>query len=162
MVIFSGPMRMSLTSSRSTFWRSSAVAVAAFAPQLGEEAFQVAGEGEVGVPVGGLCVEGVDLAAQVRLAGAEVRHPRAQLIDGDQLLGERLDHGGDRGGGLGQRGLQPLALAGDRVGGAGGAPRPAMPPSKWLTKEWPDEPVLGARHVVHFQFHLAGDSLDLT
>ena len=33
------------------------------ATQLGEEAFQVAGEGEVGVPVGGLGVEGVDLAA---------------------------------------------------------------------------------------------------
>ena len=33
--------------------------------------------------------------------------------------GEGLDHGGDRGGGLGQRGLQAFALAGDRVGGAG-------------------------------------------
>jgi len=89
------------------------------AAQLGEEAFQVVSELEVGVPVGGLGVEGVDLAAQVCLPGAQVRHPRAQLIDGDQLLGERLDHGGDRGGGLGQRGLQLLALPGGRVGGAG-------------------------------------------
>src|SRR5438128_1505880 len=42
------------------------------AAQLGEEAFQVIGEFEVGVPVGGLGVERVELAAQVRLAGAQV------------------------------------------------------------------------------------------
>jgi len=89
------------------------------AAQLGEEAFQVAGELDAGVTVGGLGVEGVDLAAQAGLPGAQVRHAGAQLIDGDPLLGECLDHGGDRGGGLGQRGLQPRALAGDRVGGAG-------------------------------------------
>ena len=58
------------------------------AAQLGEEAFEVVGELEVGVAVGGLGVEGVELAAQVRLAGAQVRHPGAQLVDGDQLLGE--------------------------------------------------------------------------
>ncbi len=90
------------------------------AAELGEEAFQVIGEPEVGVPVGGLGVEGIDLGAQACLPGTKVRHPRAQLINRDQLLGERLDHGGDRGGGLGQRGLQLLALAGGRVGGAGG------------------------------------------
>jgi len=36
------------------------------AAQLGEEAFDVAGEIEVGVPVGGLRVEGIEPAAQVR------------------------------------------------------------------------------------------------
>src|SRR6266566_5067084 len=90
------------------------------AAQLGEEAFQVAGEGEVGVPVGGLGVEGVELAAQVRLAGAQVGHLGAQLVDGQELLGECLDHGGDRGGGLGQLEFEAVALAGGRVGGAGG------------------------------------------
>jgi hypothetical protein len=34
------------------------------AAQLGEEAFQVIGELEIGVPVGGLGVEGVDLGVQ--------------------------------------------------------------------------------------------------
>jgi hypothetical protein len=72
------------------------------AVQLGEEAFQVIGELEVGVTVGELGVERVELAAQARLAGAQVRHPGAQFIDGDQLLGVGLDHRGDRGGGLGQ------------------------------------------------------------
>ncbi len=46
------------------------------AAQLGEEAFQVIGELEAGVPVGGLGVERVDLAAQACLPGAKVRHPR--------------------------------------------------------------------------------------
>src|SRR6516164_3643736 len=90
------------------------------AVQPGEEAVDVVGEFEVGVAVGGLGVEGVDLAAQVLLAGAQVRHLGAQFVDGDQLLGKRFDHGGDRGGGLGQGGFQPVALAGDRIGGAGG------------------------------------------
>ena len=88
--------------------------------QLGEEACQVAGEGEVGVAVGGLCVEGVDLALQVCLACAQVRHLGAQLVDGQQLLGECLDHRGDGGGGLGQLEFEAVALPGDRVGGAGG------------------------------------------
>ena len=47
------------------------------AAQPAQEAFQVVGELEVGVAVGGLGVEGVDLAAQVLLAGAQVRHPGA-------------------------------------------------------------------------------------
>ena len=89
------------------------------AAELGDEAFQVIGEGEVGVPAGGLGVEGVDLAAQVCLPGTQVRHLGAQFVDGDQLLGVRLDHGGDRGGGLGQGQFQLLALPGGRVGGAG-------------------------------------------
>src|SRR6267154_6608274 len=37
-----------------------------------------------------------------------------------ELLGEGLDHGGDRGSGPGQLGLEAVALAGDRIGGAGG------------------------------------------
>src|SRR5215207_9371187 len=86
----------------------------------GEESFQVVGEFEVGVLIGGLRIVSVELPAEVCLPGSQVRHPGAQLIDGYQLLGERLDHGGDRCGGLGEGGVQSLALAGDRVGGAGG------------------------------------------
>ena len=56
------------------------------AAQLGEEAVQVIGEFEVGVPVGGLGVEGGQLAAQAGFAGAQVRHLGAQFIDGDQLF----------------------------------------------------------------------------
>src|SRR5215470_6932304 len=89
------------------------------APQPGEEAFEVIGEFEVGVAVGGLGVEGVELAAQVCFAGAQVGHLGAQLVDGDQLLGVGLDHRSDRGGGLGQGLLELGALAGDRVGSAG-------------------------------------------
>src|ERR1035441_2645976 len=40
------------------------------AVQLGEEAFQVVGELEVGLAVGCLCIESVDLPAQVRLPRA--------------------------------------------------------------------------------------------
>jgi hypothetical protein len=47
-----------------------------------------------------------------------VRHPGAQLVHGDQLRGEHLDHSGNRGG-LDQGGFQALALTGDRIGGAG-------------------------------------------
>src|SRR5213078_4354618 len=90
------------------------------AAQLGEEAFQVIGELEAGLPVGGLGVERVDLGVQVRLAGAQVRHLGAQLIDGQELLGKCLDHGGDRGGCLGQLEFAAVPLPGGRVGGAGG------------------------------------------
>jgi hypothetical protein len=55
--------------------------------QLGQEAFQVTGEFEVGVAVGGLGVERIELAAHAGLAGAQVRHLGAQFVDGDQLLG---------------------------------------------------------------------------
>src|ERR1039458_2114876 len=90
------------------------------AVQLGEEAFQVVGELEVGVPVGCLCVEGVDLPAQAGFSGAQVRHAIAQLVDGQELFGECLDHGGDRGGGPGQLNFEALPLPCDRVAGAGG------------------------------------------
>src|SRR6266704_3568940 len=89
------------------------------AGQLGEEAFEVACELEAGVAVGGLDVDGADLAAQGRLPGAQVRHPGAELVDGDQLLGVGLDHGGDRAGSLGRLEFEAVPLAGDRVGGAG-------------------------------------------
>src|ERR1700722_11480233 len=62
------------------------------AAELGEEALEVAGEPEVGVAVGGLGVEGGDLVLQSGLAGAEGGHPRAEFVDGDELLGERGDH----------------------------------------------------------------------
>src|SRR6266702_162038 len=87
------------------------------AAELGEEAFQVVGELEVGVAVGELGVDGAGLAAQARFAGPQGGHPGAQLVDGDQLFLECLDHPGDRGGILGLREFQ--ALAGGRVAGAG-------------------------------------------
>src|SRR5262245_18343974 len=94
--------------------------VGGVAAQLGEEAFEVVGELEVGVAVGSLGIDGFELAAQVLLAGAQVRHPGAQFVDGDQLLLECLDHRGDRGSGFGQRQFEAVPLLGDRIGGAGG------------------------------------------
>src|SRR5207247_10800287 len=44
------------------------------AAQLGEEAFQVIGELEAGIPVGELGVERAELAVQAGLAGAQVRY----------------------------------------------------------------------------------------
>src|SRR5260221_1298178 len=90
--------------------------------QLGEEAFEVVCGLEGGLAVSGLGVGGVDLAAQVRLPGAQVRHPGAKLVDGDQLLGEGLDHGGDRTGGPGPLPLPALPLGGGPGGGAGPVP----------------------------------------
>ena len=87
-------------------------------PEPGEEALEVAGEPEVGVAVRGLGVEGGDLVLQPGLAGAQGRHAGAELVDGQELLGERGDHRGDRRGGLGEGLLELAALAGDRVGGA--------------------------------------------
>src|SRR3954464_13338474 len=87
--------------------------------QLGEEAVQVGGEGEVGLAVGELGIQRVDLVAQVGLPGAQVGHAGAQLVDGDQLLAERFDHAGDVFGGGGQRVLQLCALPRDGIGGAG-------------------------------------------
>lgn len=99
------------------------------AVRLGEEAFEVGGEGEVGLAVGELGVEGVDLVAQVGFPGAQVGHAGAELVDGDQLLAEGFDHAGDRGVGLGQCGVQgfPLPCVDRRACGerAPGAPRPA-------------------------------------
>jgi hypothetical protein len=88
-------------------------------PDLGEEAFHVDGELEVGLAVGELGVDRVELGAEVGLAGAQIWHPGAELVEGDQLLGERGDHRGDSGAGLGLRGLQVRALAGGGIGGAG-------------------------------------------
>ena len=110
------------------------------AAQRGEEAFQVAGEGEAGVPVGGLGVEGVDLGVQVRPAGAQVRHLGAQLVDGQELLGECLGHGGDRGGGLGQLEFEAGPLPGGGVAGAG-LPEPLASHDvtayeAWQSREW--------------------------
>ena len=81
----------------------------------GEESFEVVGEPEVSVAVGGLGVEGGDLVFQAPLAGAEVRHACAELVDGQELLGERGDHRGDRRCGLRQGLLELAALPGDRV-----------------------------------------------
>src|SRR6478752_3620194 len=90
------------------------------AAELAEEAGQVLGEFEAGTAVRGLRVDGLDLVAQVGFSGPEVGHPGAELVDGDELLGERGDHPGDGGGGLGQRRPESLAFGDGRVGGAGG------------------------------------------
>src|SRR4029453_16951537 len=76
-------------------------------------------EGEVGLAVGELGIQCVDLVAQVGFPGAQVGHAGAQLVDGDQLLAERFDHAGAPAGGGGQRVLQLLALPRDGIGGAG-------------------------------------------
>jgi hypothetical protein len=83
--------------------------------EAGEEAFESVGEPEVGVAVGGLSVEGGDLVFQAGFAGAEVWHAGAELVDGDELLGERGDQRGDGRGGLRERLPELAALAGDRV-----------------------------------------------
>src|SRR5258707_2928803 len=87
--------------------------------QLGGEAFEGGCERGGGLAVSGLGVGGVDLAAHGRLPGAQVRHPGARLVDGDQLLGEGLDHGGDCTGGPGLLPTQAVALGGGRGGRAG-------------------------------------------
>jgi hypothetical protein len=84
------------------------------AAEPGEESFEVAGEIQVGVAVGGLGVEGGDLVLQAGLASAERRHAGAELVDGQELLGEGGDHRGDRRAGLGEGLLELAALAGDR------------------------------------------------
>src|SRR5664280_2232415 len=89
------------------------------AAQLGEEAFEVIGQPEVDLAVGDLSVQRLELPAQASLPGAQVRHPCPQLVDGDQLFLERLDHAGERGTGLGQGALQLFALTGDRIRGSG-------------------------------------------
>src|SRR6266508_3036002 len=88
--------------------------------QLGEEAVEVVGEFEVELTVGGLGVERLDLAAQTGFAGAQVGHAVTELVDGEQLFGECLDHVRDRLGGLGECELEPFALFDRGVGGAGG------------------------------------------
>ena len=78
MVIFSVQMRTSLTSSRRTRWRSSVLAVPALPrSRVRKEPVEVVGELEVGVAVGGLGVERLELAAQAGLAGAGLACGRA-------------------------------------------------------------------------------------
>ncbi len=89
------------------------------AAQPGEEVFEVVGELEVDLPVGELAVEGVDLVVQAALAGAQLGHAGAELVEGDQLLLVGADEPGDRRGGLGQSGIKTLALGGGGVDGAG-------------------------------------------
>ena len=86
--------------------------------KLGEEAFEVGGELEIGLAVGELVVERLDLVAQVGFSSAQIGHACAQLIDGDQLFAERLDHAGDGVAGLGQCGIQSFPLLCNRIGGA--------------------------------------------
>ena len=114
MVILSGPMRMSWTRTCRTRWRSSVVAVAALSRSRARKPSRLSASFEVGVAVGGLGVEGGDLVLQAGFAGAQVRHAGAELVDGQELLGERGDHRGDRCGGLGEGLLELAALAGDR------------------------------------------------
>src|SRR5919197_72931 len=95
------------------------LSVVGVAAELGEEAVQVVGKPEVGVAVGELGVQRVELATQIALAGAQVGQPAPELVDGDELFLECLDHAGDRGGGLGQGQFQAGALAGGRIGCAG-------------------------------------------
>jgi len=85
------------------------------AAEPGKESLEVAGELEVGVAVGGLGVEGGDLVLQAGLEGAQGRHAGAELVDGQELLGEGGDHRGDRLAGPGEGLLELAALAGDRV-----------------------------------------------
>src|SRR5260221_4911397 len=94
------------------------------AAQLGEEVLEAVGELEVGLAVGELGVQGVYLPAQVSFAAAQVRHPGAELVNGDEMLLEVLGHGGGRGGGRGQLRLPRLALAGWPGGGGGGRRAP--------------------------------------
>ena len=83
--------------------------------ELSEEALEVVGEFQVGVAVGGLGVEGGDLVLQPGFAGAEVRHAGTELVNGEELLGERGDHRADRRGGLREGLLELAPLAGHRV-----------------------------------------------
>ena len=86
--------------------------------ELGEKAFEVGGELEIGLAVGELVVERLDLVAQVGFSSAQIGHTCAQLIDGDQLFAERLDHAGDGVAGLGQCGIQSFPLLRNRISGA--------------------------------------------
>jgi len=85
--------------------------------QLAEELFEIGSEGEVCLAVGELGVDGVDLIPQAGFPGTQVRHAFPHLVDGDQLFSVCLDHAGDRGAGLRQRGFQPFPFAGDRCRG---------------------------------------------
>ena len=102
MTMRSGPMRTSLTSRRRTRCCSGAVAVAALPRSRARKSSEAGGELEVGLAVDELVGQGVELAAQAGLAGAQLGGALAQLVEGDQLFLVGLDQPGDRGGGLGQ------------------------------------------------------------
>jgi hypothetical protein len=85
--------------------------------ELGKEALEVGGELEISLAVGELVVERLDLIAQVSFTSTKIGHTCAQLIDGDQLFAERLDHAGDGVAGLGQCGIQSFPLLRNRIGG---------------------------------------------
>ncbi|WP_429417826.1 hypothetical protein, partial [Nocardia sp. GAS34] len=71
MVTLSALIRTSLTSNRSTRRRSSVVEVSALSWSWDRNPCKVGGQGEVGVAVGELGVQGVDLVAQAGFAGAQ-------------------------------------------------------------------------------------------
>ncbi len=83
--------------------------------QLRKESLKIGREGKVKVTVGDLAVKRLEPAAEVRLTRSQLRHSRAELVDGDQLLLERLDHTGDRGGGLRERIFDLFTLARGRI-----------------------------------------------
>lgn len=89
----SGPMRTSLTSSRRMRWRWRVGGPV----RLREESLQVVGECEVGLPVRCLCLQCIDLAAQVGFSCPQGTHPVAEFVDGEQLFGEHREDAGDRG-----------------------------------------------------------------
>jgi hypothetical protein len=83
-----------------------------------QESFEVAGELEVDLAVGELGVEGLGLLAQAGLVGAQIGHPGAELVEGQEVFLAGPDQPGDRAGGLGEGVVEALALGGGRVGGA--------------------------------------------
>ena len=86
---------------------------------LGEEVFEVVGKLEVGITVGKLGIQRVELVAQAALPGPQAGHPDPQFIEGDQLFLERFDHARDRFRGLDQGQFESAALTGGGVAGAG-------------------------------------------
>ena len=92
--------------------------------ELSEKTLQIGGEGEVGLAVGELGVESINLVVQVGFSRAQVGHPGAQFVDSNQLLAVGLDHAGDRGGRLGQRGVEAFALPRNGISGTGGVESP--------------------------------------
>ena len=115
MVIFSGPIRTSLTRSRRTRCCSAMSAVAAWRRSWARKPSRSSASFQVCLTVGELALQGVELAAQVRLAGPHAWHPAPQLVDGDQLFLICLDHAGDAGAGLVQGQLEAVVLAGGGI-----------------------------------------------
>jgi hypothetical protein len=114
----SGPTRTSLTTLRGTFWRSLIVAVSAVSRSRARKLSRFSANFEVAVPVDQLGVERLDGTFEAGLFGSQVRHPGAQLVDGEEVLLVGLHEPGDGFGGTGQFAFDPGALGGGRVGGA--------------------------------------------